>query len=91
MDNDSNGNSPRLSNDMMLSDSGYSSELLQLCRCLSPCNCGIPNDRDPEDNAVQETGDEDVQWGEWDPWPSWSKWFQLTERGLSSDITGKVS
>jgi hypothetical protein len=65
---DSPGNSQIHSNDMFLSDSGYSSEQLQLCRRPGSCNCGTSYVRDPEDSAMQEVSDGNLRWDDWTPY-----------------------
>jgi len=68
--------------DMILSDSGYASELPHFCDCPGPeCNCsgGTSNTRPHEENAfggaftfddptLDTTG---MQWDGWDPFPTW--------------------
>jgi len=63
--NDYRGNLVIQSGDMFLSDSGYSSEQLQLCGCAGHCNCGISQRRDLEDNPTQEIGDDNLRWDDW--------------------------
>jgi hypothetical protein len=65
---DSRGNLQIQSNDVFLSDSGYSSEQLQLCGRLGPCNCGTCYVRDREDSGMQEVGNGNLRWGDWTPY-----------------------
>jgi hypothetical protein len=63
----------RASSDIILSDSGYSSEQLQLCGCSGPCNCVTFHGRDPEDNTMQQIGEHNLRWNEWGSYPSWNQ------------------
>jgi hypothetical protein len=65
---DSRGNLQIQSNDVFLSDSGYSSEQLQLCGRLGPYNCDTCYVRDPEDSGMQEVGNGNLRWGDWTPY-----------------------
>ena len=71
--NNSDGPLPRLANDMIPSDSGYSSEQLQLCGCSGPCNCSTLHGQDVKDNASQDIRNDNLQWNEWGFYPPWNQ------------------
>lgn len=68
--------------DMILSDSGYASELPHFCECAGPCTCGAFANTYARDCPVVQGGDGvlefgegiggvDMHWDGWDPFPSW--------------------
>ncbi|CZR55765.1 uncharacterized protein PAC_05653 [Phialocephala subalpina] len=84
-----NLNQTRMSNlhhepslDMILSDSGYASEMPHFCDCQGPCSCGAFNSQTRDGGTNGNANDMfdfhepvlnglDTQWDGWDPFQSW--------------------